>query len=264
MKSITTKKLWGVISLTLTFFFLFILVNQSYAGQSEVENRSVGTDYFYNDLNDVSQGQGFQEISKPELVVLLASTSKQIPQPVLAPASFRNGKQVQTATINVNYIDAATTWDTVPEAKIAFQYAIDIWETLIVSNVPITVDASWTPLPSGVLGSAGTTSLRVNFSGSKPDTFYPIALANSIAHTDLNGDTSAEIRANFNSNFDRWYFGTDNATPSNQYNFATVVLHEVGHGLGFLGSMKVSSGIGRWGYGDPPRQAIYDTVTENG
>ena len=31
-----------------------------------------------------------------------------------------------------------------------------------------------------------------------------------------------------------WYFGTDGNTPSRRRDFVSVVLHEIGHGLGFI------------------------------
>ena len=39
-----------------------------------------------------------------------------------------------------------------------------------------------------------------------------------------------------------WYFGTDGSTPFSQYDFVSVVMHEIAHGLNFAGSMRVSSG----------------------
>src|SRR5664279_3323905 len=40
-------------------------------------------------------------------------------------------------------------------AQAAFQYAVNLWKPLISSPVPITVNASWSALGSGVLGQAG-------------------------------------------------------------------------------------------------------------
>jgi len=69
--------------------------------------------------------------------------------------------------------------------------------------------------------------------------------------------------ANFNSNFANWYFGTDGVTPPDRYDLMSVVLHELGHGLGFVGSMDVSNnGAGSWGLGTG-FPIIYDHFAKN-
>jgi hypothetical protein len=78
----------------------------------------------------------------------------------------------------------------------------------------------------------------------------------------MNGD-GAEIAVAFNLNFLPWYFGTNGNTPAGKIDFVSVVLHEIGHGLGFLGNMRVSSGSGSWGW-NVSRPTIYDRFTENG
>jgi hypothetical protein len=47
----------------------------------------------------------------------------------------------------------------------------------------------------------------------------------------------AAILAQFNSDVP-WYFGVDGAVPQDQYDFATVMLHEMHHGLGFSGQLE--------------------------
>jgi hypothetical protein len=67
----------------------------------------------------------------------------------------------------------------------------------------------------------------------------------------------------FNSDFDDWYFGVDGETPAGQYDFVSVVLHELGHGLGFSGSATVDGNLGSWGLGSG-FPFIYDVFVENG
>ncbi|MEO1432273.1 MAG: hypothetical protein AAFV71_25050, partial [Cyanobacteria bacterium J06633_8] len=133
-----------------------------------------------------------------------------------------------TSTINVNYYGFSE------EAKNAFEYAVNIWEGWIKSDVPIEVDAYWQDLSSygsGILGAASPNGFRSNFAGATyDDTSYVMSLANHLAGKDLNGG-SAEIKAWFNSDFSNWYFGTDGKARG-KYDFSTVVLHELGHGLG--------------------------------
>src|SRR5690349_11505434 len=58
--------------------------------------------------------------------------------------------RTKTATFIVDYIGFPND----EAARDAFQYAIDIWETELKSDVPIRVRAQWGPLGQGVLGQA--------------------------------------------------------------------------------------------------------------
>ncbi|HYE95136.1 MAG TPA: T9SS type A sorting domain-containing protein [Rubricoccaceae bacterium] len=156
----------------------------------------------------------------------------------LPSARSYNPDARRTATFVVNYSGFS------PQAQAAFQRAVDIWSTHISSAVPIHVQANWAPLGSGVLGAAGPTNFRRNPPNAPyPNTFYPIALAEALAGFSFNG-TSADINATFNSNFGSWYLGLDGNPPSSQWDFVSVVLHELGHGLGFVGSGRVDNGSG--------------------
>jgi hypothetical protein len=147
------------------------------------------------------------------------------------------------------------------EAQAAFQYAVDIWSNLLVSSVPIRIQANWTRQDPGVLGSAGPTDYRLAPDGAqKSNGFYAIALAEKIARRQLNNPSDPDISADFNQN-NNWYFGTDGKTPAGQTDLVTVVLHEIGHGLGFIGFFGTSGSLGQYSAGYP---AVYDHFIENG
>lgn len=176
---------------------------------------------------------------------------------VAPPASFYQ-TAVQTADIQINYIGS---WPAA--AQNAFTYAASIWETQISSTVPIVIEAEFSSsLPSGILGGAGPETFyrSVSFPYSN-NTWYPVALANALSNVDNNG-SSPEISAIFSSSYP-WYYGTDGNPPTNQFDFVTVVLHEIGHGLGFSGSFAVSNGVASWGYGTS-YPFIYDRFVKNG
>ncbi len=157
------------------------------------------------------------------------------------PTTFGPGRAA-TATFQVTYNGFT------PEAQAAFQAAVDIWAQHITSTVPIKVTANFTPLGTNILGSAGSNGLFANFQNTPiPATFYANALADAISGQPLdpNGQPGAvEINANFSSNFTNWYYGTDGNPAPSQYDFMTVVLHELGHGLGFFGRASVDDGAG--------------------
>lgn len=143
---------------------------------------------------------------------------------------------MQSATITVNY-DAS--FQANPAAQAAFQAAVNIWASQLTSTVPITVDAHWTPLGTNILGEAGYTySVR----NTATNAYYPAPLAAALAGRNLRPGT-AMIDANFSSSAS-WYYGTDGATPRGKIDFESVVLHELGHGLGFAGSGDYSGGTG--------------------
>ena len=131
------------------------------------------------------------------------------------------------------------------QAKVAFDSAVGIWANLFPSNVPVTIDATWSNLGAGVLGSARPGNYHNGFANAPDkDLYYPSALANAIAGKDLD-PSSAEIVARFSSGT-VWYFGTDGRPSFGRYDLVTVVLHELCHGLGFLSSDTYDpySGIG--------------------
>ena len=136
-----------------------------------------------------------------------------------------------------------------------FEQAAKIWEAVVGSNVPIIVGAQFNPLTcsasQAVLGSAGTTTIQGNFRKVPiRNTWYPVALANSLAGSDL--DTSnTDITATFNSDIDNnnnclngtnWYYGLDGNRPGGTIELLTVVLHEIAHGLGFQTFVNLSTG----------------------
>ena len=144
------------------------------------------------------------------------------------------------ATFQVDYSDNFTS-----EAQAAFQRAVDIWSTHLTSSVPIRVRADFEPLGANVLGQAGPTFIYALGDGVS-FTWYPSALADALRGEDLASDPSGyDIVAEFSSAFQRFYFGLDGNPPSNKIDFVTVVLHELGHGLGFIGSGGVDDGSGQ-------------------
>jgi hypothetical protein len=145
----------------------------------------------------------------------------------------------------------------------AFQYAANQWASCINSNVTIVIDAQMNPLfcdaTSAVLGSAGAATVHRDFTNRPlPSTWYPQALANALAGYDLS-PSNPDISATFNSNLDgsggcmggaEWYYGYNESPPPGDIDFVTIVMHEIGHGLGFQTFVDLASGAKLMGYND--------------
>ncbi|MCB1052335.1 MAG: DUF11 domain-containing protein [Acidobacteria bacterium] len=137
----------------------------------------------------------------------------------------------------------------------AFSYAANIWGAYLTSNVEVVIEAKFDPLTcsstSAVLGAAGPKTASRDFAGAEyPGTWYPIALANSMHGSDLASGV-ADVQATFNASIDQnnnclantnWYYGLDGMNPPGTIDFVSVLLHELGHGLGFLSFVNGQTG----------------------
>lgn len=145
---------------------------------------------------------------------------------------------------------------------IAFQYAADLWGARLISNVDIVVDSRFSALScssnGGTLGAAGPLFVNRNTAGLPlSDTWYATATADALAGSNLVGG-NADIDAEFNANlgqpgcieFAQWYYGLDGGASGSQIDFVSVLLHELGHGLGFLTFVDVESGQKFNGFND--------------
>ena len=182
--------------------------------------------------------------------------------------TFERVVTTRAATFQVDYTGFTA------EAQAAFQRAVDIWADHLTSAVTIRINARFATLPPGVLGSAGPRLTR-DFAGRpRPGTWYPFALADAVVGSDLfPAATSYDIEATFSSNRTDFYFGLDGSPPANRLDFVTIVLHELGHGLGFVGSGDVddgagdaecngTAGVGCWGIQNFPY--IFDRLVVDG
>lgn len=128
----------------------------------------------------------------------------------------------------------------------AFTFAANIWGATLTSNVNILIQAQFTPLActatGATLGSAGATQIFRDFTGApRAGAWYPYALANKLYGSDVLETPAAEINANFSSVIglsadclpgSPFYLGLDN-NHGTAIDLVTVLLHELGHGLGF-------------------------------
>ncbi|MDV7399647.1 hypothetical protein RZS08_49995, partial [Arthrospira platensis SPKY1] len=84
---------------------------------------------------------------------------------------------------------------------------------------------------------------RKDFPGAPLEaTWYASCLANAITGSELNpGEADMDIVMAADVN---WYYGTDGQPGPGQFDFVSVLLHEIGHGLGIVSLSDSPAGEG--------------------
>ena len=255
-------KILFTVSLSICLLLVPILSAMS---RAEVQGQSSGTSTDQSTVNPINRAKA------PGPMMILYGTMENantfVPPPPLLKLS-QQGSDSSGAPSQFKVTYSGFT----DEEKAAFQYAVDIWDSLIRSPVPIRIDATFEDLGgyedrSIILGGA-----RPAGRGILPSerVWVASALIDKWVGRDL-GEGKPDIITSFNRNVAvGWYFSTDGNTPLGKQDFVSVVLHEIGHGLGFFSSATVYlepiEGIprayypkrGRLRSSDPKLPEIYD------
>jgi len=145
-------------------------------------------------------------------------------------------------------------------------YTCSIWQQIISSPVDITIYFSKYNAADGLLAQGSPGGWYENFGSVDPRYFgnigYPSALANKLNGSAVSGATyDINVAINDNYLYCTNLYGGD---ASNQYDLVTALLHEIGHGLGFVSGTAIDPSSGHITYslpvsilpsGDP---AVYD------
>ncbi len=159
-----------------------------------------------------------RSVAAPEIGLSFTAASANTGMSVAFDATHSSPANVQAVVLA-----AATDWDEV---------------LATTSATPVEIAVIWKDLgSSNLLGSAGPNGLWSG-GGLPAGSFYPAPLANVLLGYDVNGGSSPELTINLNSTAN-WYIGTSGTPAWNQVDLYSVVLHEIGHGMGFLGSGSV-------------------------
>lgn len=122
------------------------------------------------------------------------------------------------------------------EKRDAVQYCGRLAEKAWKPKVDIRVNIFFAKIDDTILAHARPTKFEY-----VDEFLYPIAIAKQLKGEDMNkhmtGSRFYDIKATFQDE-DFWYYGTDRKTPKDKFDFVTVCLHEVFHGVHMIG----------WGY----------------
>ncbi|MDP3148079.1 MAG: hypothetical protein Q8N83_03010 [Ignavibacteria bacterium] len=193
------------------------------------------------------------------------------------PSTFSNRQvlgKVATASFDIHY-DDNDSLPLDPGKKGAIEYAVNIWKFIINTAVGQTIKIN---VMNKNLGYSSTDAYTLAQCG--PDTFYnspslpsnvqyPIALAERLLESNLNGD-GYDIQLTINCHDSiNWYYGTDGIPHEDQPDLVTTVLHEIAHGLGYFDSYSVAGDNGYKGFSGYPIDAashptIYDIFVASG
>ncbi len=185
--------------------------------------------------------------AKEEIAAMLASSN----QGVLPDQSRAAGLQASAVggQISVNFVSVPPV-----DVQNVVNAAVADWNAVlsIPSGAPVVLDFRWEALQPGYLGWARPTHLE-NSAALPTSDWYPTALANALVGYDMR-PSEAEIEIGIASNLynttNGWYAGTG-TVPSNRRDLYSTMLHEIGHGLGFIGTAQQPGGQSP-GINNPP------------
>jgi hypothetical protein len=160
------------------------------------------------------------------------------------------------------------------QRRILLEYAANKWANYLISDVVIVIEADFEQMgstPSGAtLASAGPKGVFTVSNPPVANTWYTSALADSLSGVDQDV-ASPDILVTVNESVDSdpnvlggggFYYGIDNETSLGQADLLSTLLHEIGHGLGFLSTVSLSTGSLISGIPDSYTRLIYDEATE--
>lgn len=117
----------------------------------------------------------------------------------------------------------------------------------VILPLPLRVMLFWINLRGAALGYSLNNMYR-NVTNNIPAALYISQYGQQLSGYDITIQLDSSAR---------WYLGQDCNTPSNEYDFASVILHEIVHGLGFRSLFYSNDGVTFKNDNRPPDQLSF-------
>jgi hypothetical protein len=190
-------------------------------------------------------------------------TAPPSPHPSYFPRPPRN-ESTTAATITVTYKvgniggcpTSVDSWDDIPPGdtrtlREAFEAAVSTWEAQLTSPVEIRVEATLENIGGSTLGYMGPSGTANWSTAPVNNVWFPAAIADKFNGADLmpgSFDISGKMTCRDDWNTDD--ASTDGDGYNGEYDFESVAVHELGHGLGFTGGASYNAATGQGGVRD--------------
>jgi len=114
------------------------------------------------------------------------------------------------------------------QAQTATLHALNLWSEQMAGTIPVDINITQV---SGV-GWLGASYRQPNWFNTANNTWYCSALGNQLLGYNF-APSMRDIRLEMNTGDYSWYYSSTGTPSGSQYDWITVMLHEVCHGLGF-------------------------------
>ncbi len=200
---------------------------------------------------------GERSADHPAVAPFIEASEREVDAFLAERAELLDGQAARVGSgLTVSYVRASTPND----VRQIVDTAVGLWNDALLTTPggPLEMTFNWASFggDTSLLGFAGPSAFR-----SDGPSFIPIGLSNTLDGVDrypngpeLTVTLSSDL---YNRPNDGWYVGTGDV-PAGKIDLFSTVLHEIGHGLGFLGSARVPNGQTQPRLEDPPDR--FDTL----
>jgi hypothetical protein len=207
---------------------------------------------------NLTKAQTYESANLTELPVAVtkAKTLLTQPAPNLGPKSAYQGQ-----AIDVGMFDVSFSENYADEARDAILFAAGILDKMF--NLTDTVE---------VMCNFNVAASANNLGSCSPDKWHivnnvyaPQALAKQLTdESNLSNPSEFDLTLNMNSGRTDWYFGTDGNCPAGQYDFVSIAMHEIIHGLGFTGRFGFANNGYEYVISEWDEPSTYDNLVADG